>query len=96
MPSATPREARLNFRLPPTHKKVIEEAAAALGQTVSDFAISTLVHTAREVVEQRDTTELSSRDRDVFLAVLDDGDRMPNKALKNAAARYKDHRGKKS
>ncbi len=44
-------EARLNFRLPADLKAVIEEAAATLGQSVSDFAISTLVQTARTVLQ---------------------------------------------
>jgi uncharacterized protein (DUF1778 family) len=37
-------------------KKVIEEPAASLGQSVSDFAVSTLVHQARSVIEQRNVT----------------------------------------
>ncbi|MGH9676699.1 MAG: DUF1778 domain-containing protein [Candidatus Acidiferrum sp.] len=96
MPSAVKTSARLNFRLAPPFKVVIEEAAAVMGQTVSDFAVSTLVQAARKVVEQRDVTELTIRDRDRFLALLDDTGRMPNKALRDAAARYRKRRGKKS
>jgi uncharacterized protein (DUF1778 family) len=81
--------ARLNLRLQPDLKQVIEQAAAVTGQTISDFAISTLVQAARQVVEQRDVTELTTRDRDRFLALLDDTNRNPNKALKAAAARYR-------
>ena len=48
---------------------MIEEAAASLGQSVSDFAVSTLVHQARSVIEQRNVTTLSDRDRDhLFLS----------------------------
>ncbi len=86
-------DARLNFRLPAELKAVIEEAAAALGQSVSDFAVSTLVQTARTVIHQRSVTELTNRDRDRFLALLDDTDAKPNKALVNAAKRYKKHFG---
>jgi uncharacterized protein (DUF1778 family) len=74
-------------------KAVIEEAAAALGQSVSDFAVSTLVQTARTVMRQRSVTELSNRDRDVFIALLDDVNAKPNKALADAAKRYKKHFG---
>jgi uncharacterized protein (DUF1778 family) len=77
-------------------KEVIEEAAAAMGQTVSDFAVSTLVQAARQVVEQRQVTELTNRDRDLFLALLDDTSRRPNEALKEAAAKYRKRRGKRS
>ena len=96
MSSATKTSARLNFRLTPSLKEVIEEAAAVMGQTVSDFAVSTLVQAARQVVEQRDVTELTNRDRDLFLALIDDAGKKPNKALKDAAARYRNRRGKKS
>jgi uncharacterized protein (DUF1778 family) len=86
-------EARLNFRLPADLKAVIEQAAAANGQTVSDFAVSTLARAAREVVRQQEVTVLTNRDRDRFLALLDDPSFKPNDALKKAAARYKKRHG---
>lgn len=96
MPSALKTGARLNVRLTQPLKEIIEEAATAMCQTVSDFAISTLVQAARQVVEQRQITELTNRDRDLFLALLDDSSRKPNKALKDAAAQYRKRRGKRS
>lgn len=87
---ASKSEARLNVRLPLELKETIEQAAAHLGQTVSDFAVSTLVQTARQVIQEHDVTQLSRRDRDRFLAVLDDSEARPNKALKAAAKRYKE------
>jgi uncharacterized protein (DUF1778 family) len=86
MASGTKNDSRLNVRLPGNLKEVIEEAAATLGQSVSDFTVSTLVQTARSVLQQRDATELTNRDRDIFLAMLDDADLKPNKALKDAVA----------
>ena len=59
------------------------------GQSVSDFAVSTLVRAAREVIREQNATQLSNRDRDRFLALLDDADARPNKALKTAAGKYK-------
>jgi uncharacterized protein (DUF1778 family) len=96
MASATKTDARLNFRLAAPLKTVIEEAAAVMGQTVSDFAVSTLVQKARQVVQRRDVTELSNRDRDLFLALLDDTGKKPSKALRDAAARYRKRLGKKT
>jgi uncharacterized protein (DUF1778 family) len=93
MPASAKNDARLNFRLPADLKAVIEEAAATLGQSVSDFAVSTLVRTARTVLRQQDVTELSARDRDLFIALLDDVEAKPNKALTAAARRYKKHLG---
>jgi uncharacterized protein (DUF1778 family) len=88
-----PNDARLNFRLPPELKQTIEEAAARMGQSVSEFAVSTLIGTARSVIEQDSRTRLSKKDRDVFLALLDDKDARPNQALAAAARKYKKHRG---
>jgi len=88
--STTPtNDARLNFRLPLELKQTIEQAAALTGQTVSDFAISTLVGSARNVIEAHDRTELSRRDRDRFITLLDDTDAKPHKRLTAAARRYK-------
>jgi uncharacterized protein (DUF1778 family) len=89
MPVPAKREARLNVRLPDDSKAVIEAAAAVLGQTVSDYAVSTLVRNSREVIEQESVTVLSNRDRDRFIAAMDDLDAKPNKALAAAAKRYK-------
>lgn len=67
----------------------IEQAAAALGQTVSDFTISTVVREARQVLQDASTTKLSKRDRDRFLTAISAEDAEPNDALRNAARRYK-------
>lgn len=87
--TTTKSDARLNFRLRPDLKQVIEAAAAQLGQTVSDFAVATLVHQARQVVHEQSITHLSNRDRDLFIAALDRTDLKPNKKLLAAAKRYK-------
>ncbi len=89
MSQTTKNNARLNFRLPAALKDVIEQAAGHLGQTVSEFAVSTLVRSAHEIIEHHDRTELSNRDRDILLAMLDDADAEPNEALAAAAEKYK-------
>ena len=77
--------ARINFRLPTDIKDVIERAAIASGQSITDFAIQTLVQTAHEVLERQQVRTLSDRDRDIFLAMLDD-ETEPNEALRRAFA----------
>lgn len=89
MSAAVKSTARLNFRLPTDLKSVIEAAAAQLGQSVSDFAVATLVRQARQVVREQSITHLSNRDRDIFVAALDQADLKPNKKLAAAARRYK-------
>lgn len=87
------RGARLSFRLSAERKEEIENAALVLGQSVSDFAVSTLAAHARWVSEQRSVTALSDRDRDRFTAILDDADARPNAELVKAARRYNENRG---
>ena len=82
-------DARINVRLQSELKATIEEAASVLGQTVSEFTISTAVREARQVLQDAQTTRLSNRDRDAFLAAMDASDLKPNEALKAAARRYK-------
>jgi uncharacterized protein (DUF1778 family) len=94
MPGSIRNNARLNFRLPADLKAVIEEAATTLGQSVSDFAVSTLVQSARSVLSQESVTELTNRDRDLFVALLNEAEDKPNKALADAAKRYKKHLGR--
>ncbi|MEQ1903944.1 MAG: DUF1778 domain-containing protein [Pirellulaceae bacterium] len=81
-------DARLNFRLAPELKQTIEQAAAEMGLTVSDFAIAALVQSARKVLDESEHTRLSNRDRAIFLKMLDDQTAKPNAALKKAAKRY--------
>lgn len=82
-------DARINVRLPSELKQTIEQAAAALGQSVTDFTISTVLREARQVIQETQQTRLSNRDRDAFLAALDATDCKPNAALKSAARHYK-------
>ena len=96
MPKNATRQARLNFRLAAELKELIEAAAAHRGQSVSDFAIATLVQSAHGVIHEQDVTVLSNRDRDIFMALLDDADAKPNEALKKATERYKKHLGKRT
>ncbi|MGY8770633.1 MAG: type II toxin-antitoxin system TacA family antitoxin [Pirellulales bacterium] len=87
--STSKSDARINVRLSSDLKQTIEEAAVALGQTVSEFTISTVVREARQVLQDAQMTQLSNRDRDAFLAALDDTSAKPNEALKAAARRFK-------
>jgi uncharacterized protein (DUF1778 family) len=89
MSSAVPSDARIAIRLPASFKSTIEEAAALRGQSLTDFAVSTLMDGAHRIIEENRVTELSNRDRDRFLAMLDDDQVRPNKALRAAAKAYR-------
>lgn len=87
MTPASNSPARMDFRLQAEQKSLIEQAAALSGQTLSQFGITAMLQAARASIEQATVTELSNRDRDVFLAMLD-ADVEPNAALRAAAERF--------
>jgi len=89
MAGTADHDARLSIRVPMRVKQTIEEAAAELGQSVSDYVSGALTETARRFIHQRDATMLSNRDRDLFLASLDDDTAAPKKALTKAAKNYR-------
>lgn len=84
--STARNEARINVRLSSELKRTIEEAATLLGQSVSEFMVSTMVRESRQVIEEANVTRLSDRDRDLFLEALENAE--PNEKLKAAAQRY--------
>ncbi|MBI1369587.1 MAG: DUF1778 domain-containing protein [Planctomycetes bacterium] len=85
--ATTANNTRLDVRLGEEQKKLIEQAAGFLGQTISAFTVATLVHQAEQVVERFGMLRLSDRDRDAFLAALDNPP-APNAKLCRAAKRY--------
>lgn len=93
--SAVPNSpsARLDFRVAPEHKALIERAASAQGQTVSSFAIATLLKASEEALRSQTSRTLSARDAQTFLSMLS-APAKPNAALKAAAKRYKSRRGR--
>ena len=83
---------RLDLRLSPEHKRLVERAATVKGHTsVSGFAAVQLVEAARAILEEYEVLTLSSRDWDRFAEILDENE--PNEALVSAA---KHHRTKHS
>ena len=85
----TKNDARLNFRINSELKKTIEDAAAQTGQTVSDFAVSTLIQVSRKILMDEQVTQLTERDRQLFAEMLDDESTKPNTTLVKAAKQYK-------
>jgi len=89
MSTTAKNDARLNVRLPSDLKQTIEQAATVLGQSITDFTVSTVVREAWHVIQDAQVTRLSNQDRDAFLGALESADAKPNNALKAAARRYK-------
>lgn len=85
--STAPQNLRLDVRLDENRKHLIEQAADMLGQTVSAFTVSTLVREAEAVVARFGALRLTDRDRDAFLAALDEPPK-PNDRLAKAAREH--------
>ena len=79
---------RLDIRLKPDTKELIQQAAELRNQTVTQFVVSTVSEAAGKVVAEHARRELSDRDRDLFLMLLD-APPEPNCALRSAAETYK-------
>jgi uncharacterized protein (DUF1778 family) len=84
---------RLEMRMSTEHKRLLEQAAAIRGQTLSSFALSRLLEDAEAIVRAHRTTALSLRDQHTLLEIL--GDRPePSAALRTAVAAWKRNRRK--
>jgi uncharacterized protein (DUF1778 family) len=83
-----PVGVRIRLKVSMDTKELVERAAIASGQSLTDFAVATLLQSATEVLERQERTRLSDRDREAFLALLDSRAE-PNAALKGTAKRYK-------
>lgn len=92
MSNATVAELPTTLPLLGKNRNLIEEAASITGQSLTDFAISTLVKEAAVVVKTHRQIRLSNRDRDLFLAMLEADDE-PSETLKQAAREYKQRIG---
>lgn len=87
MDDAVPTKTdRIEMRLTPEQKELLERAAAISGQAVTGFALSHLLDTARDVIERHQRTTLSLRDGRRFLEILET-DAAPAPALVAAARR---------
>jgi uncharacterized protein (DUF1778 family) len=88
--AASSKSQRVDLRLPADQKRLIEQAATLSGLTVSSFILGSTLRQAREVVRETSVIELSDRDRDRFLAALNDAEAKLSPALRRAARRHKE------
>lgn len=88
MTNTAQKQERLEIRLTSENKKIIEEAAAILGQTVSGFTQHSLVLKAMEIIKENSLIKLSAEGTLKFFEILDN-DAEPNEKLRKAALRYR-------
>ena len=83
------KNARLEARITPEQKDLIERAAAYQGRTVSDFVVGVVQDAARAVIDEHEVLRLSGSQSRAFVEMLLDPPE-PNEALEQAAKRYRE------
>ena len=81
--------ARLSCRVSARIKRRAEEAAAVLGQSITDFTEAALADKAQAVLDQHERIILSERDFARFVASIETP-REPSQNLREAMAEYED------
>lgn len=86
---------RLEARISPEQKRLLQEAASLRGQSLTDFVVSSVQEAARRTVEEWQVISLSRRDRDLFVRTLLEAP-APNRNLRAAAERFRRRRDRVS
>ena len=81
MITSVQNDARVDFPLSSQAKTMIETAAMLTGQTLTDFAVSTLLEKARMIVQTERVRILSEQEARAFLTLLD-SDSPPNECFR--------------
>ena len=87
--AAKTKDNRIDLRVDETAKKLIERAASIAGMSISSFTLSTTLRAAREEIAAYEQLALSNRDRDLFVATIENPPRA-NEALRSAMKQFKE------
>ncbi|HME68288.1 MAG TPA: DUF1778 domain-containing protein [Myxococcota bacterium] len=84
----TRKTSRIDVRVNEDTKSLIERAACAMGQSVTDFVLNSAMEKSTRVISDTEVIRLSVRDSQRFLNALD-ANTAPNDKLMKAAAIYR-------
>jgi len=84
----TPRGARLEARLSPVQKGLLQRAADLSGRSLSEFVLKSAEDAAERLVREHGVVRLSPEDQAAFVKGLLD-EAAPGARLRQAAADYK-------
>ena len=86
------KQERLEARISPSQKRLIERAAALRGTTVTEFVLLSAQEAAARTINESEVLTLRDEAREVFVqAILNPAS--PNEAARAAAKRYRQHMG---
>jgi uncharacterized protein (DUF1778 family) len=83
------RRERLEARLSPEQKALLERAAALEGRSLTDFVVSSAQSAALETIQRYEVIELTAEDSLAFAKALMNPS-PPNEALRAAARRHRE------
>ncbi len=86
--SRAKKKERLEARIAPEQKRLIERAAELRGTTVTDFVVLSAQQEAARTIKDFEVLSLSQEARKVFVAAILNPP-PPNEALRAAAGRYR-------
>jgi uncharacterized protein (DUF1778 family) len=90
---ASRKQERLEARIAPDQKRLIERAAELRGTTVTEFVVFSAQQEAARTIKDHEVLKLRDQAREVFVsAVLNPA--APNAAMRAAAQRYTEQLGK--
>ena len=85
--SPAERTARLEARITPTEKALLERAAALTGSSLTDFVVRSAHERALRTIQDHEILTLSARDSEAFIAALLNPP-APGPRLQKAASAY--------
>jgi uncharacterized protein (DUF1778 family) len=88
IPRPSRKEERLEARIAPEQKRLIERAAELRGTTVTEFVILSAQQEAARTIKDFEVLSLSQEAREVFVAAMLNPP-PPSEALRAAARRYR-------
>jgi uncharacterized protein (DUF1778 family) len=93
VPALAPGKAeRFEARITSAQKKILQRAAEIEGRSLTDFVVSAAQATARRIIHEHESLQLTENDRALFVAALMNPPR-PNDKLRKAARRYRQKHG---
>jgi len=87
------RAARLEVRVTTDQKRMLQQASALSGRTLSEFVVASAQEAAAKVIQAHETIRLTREEQIAFVGALLDPP-PPNARLRKAAAKYRRQTGR--
>ncbi|MEO0968168.1 MAG: DUF1778 domain-containing protein [Cyanobacteria bacterium J06639_18] len=92
MSTKTLKQTRLDLRINPEHKQLLEEAASLKGLSLSSYVLSNSLEIAKKDIESHQKLILDDEDRDLFLYLIENSPE-PCAALRSAMKKFQGEYG---